>query len=144
MKRIICGFPGVGKSFLSSKIGCNDSDSSKFDKRGFPQNYIKHIEKLDGLILVSTHIAVRDALYESGMPFSVCYPERNLKNEYIERYKKRGSSEAFLSLLSEKWDEWITEMENENRAINHYVLWAGQYLSDLTDLISLPADASRC
>ena len=47
---IISGFPGVGKSHLvnqAKKSGNEllDSDSSTFDKKNFPENYIKHIKK---------------------------------------------------------------------------------------------------
>ncbi len=129
--KIVCGFPGVGKSFLSKNIGCNDSDSSKFDKRHFPHNYIRYIKTLSGIILVSTHAVVRDALFDNSLRFSICYPERSLKSEYIERYAKRGSSKLFLITLSKNWDGWISEMENERRATNHYVLKHGQYLSDI-------------
>ena len=42
---IISGFPGLGKSVLykENKVNYSDSDSSKFSKKNFPENYIKHI-----------------------------------------------------------------------------------------------------
>lgn len=50
---LVAGFPGTGKSYycyngdwshyMPSKFA-TDSDSSKFDKSNFPQNYINHIK----------------------------------------------------------------------------------------------------
>lgn len=46
---VIAGFPGVGKSYAMriddgyNGIYVRDSDSSKFPKDGFPQNYVEHI-----------------------------------------------------------------------------------------------------
>lgn len=47
---IISGFHGIGKSYFYNNnhktLKISDSDSSKFDKKDFPNNYIKHIKKL--------------------------------------------------------------------------------------------------
>lgn len=63
---VISAFPGCGKShfFRENKDKeVLDSDSSKFDKTHFPQNYIEHIKsnlgKVD-IIMVSSHKEVRD------------------------------------------------------------------------------------
>jgi hypothetical protein len=136
--RIICGFPGVGKSCLAGLSGYHDSDSSSFSWESdgvrnsrFPANYLEHIRGLTGTALVSSHKVVRDALAEAGMPFYCCYPARECKDEYVLRYTMRGSSPAFVDLLSDKWDDWITEMEGENRAVAHYVARAGKYAVDV-------------
>ena len=56
---LISAFPGTGKTYSyenSNKI-ILDSDSSKFDKNDFPNNYINHIkENLDVYIQKSTQI----------------------------------------------------------------------------------------
>ena len=43
---LYAGFPAVGKSYFynNSDLTVLDSDSSKFDKAFFPQNYIEHIK----------------------------------------------------------------------------------------------------
>lgn len=45
---VIAGFPGVGKSTVTAnmKITSCDSDSSKFDKAHFPENYISYIREI--------------------------------------------------------------------------------------------------
>lgn len=138
---IICGFPGVGKTHASRVHGWQDSDSSGFSwvsdgvrNPDFPQNYIEHLKKSRGVILASSHIQVRDALALNRLPFWIVYPEKTAKEEYIERYRSRGSAVEFLALLDKKWDEWIMGMETESRCVNRIVLGAGEYLADVDEL----------
>lgn len=141
---IICGFPGIGKSHFFRKckdldIIVNDSDSSYFDKSEFPQNYINHLTKLTKeqsksfkpfYILASSHKEVREALIESGLDFIVIVPDVSLKDEYLARYKERGSPESFQKLIGDNFETWINEIINDKR-INVMVLSKGQYLSDV-------------
>lgn len=134
--RLVCGFPGVGKSHLCRKMGWHDSDSSQFSHRDeWPNNYIEHLKKLNGVAMVSTHKEVREALADAGMPFDLCYPSRELKQDYLARYKQRGSPATFVELLDRMWDEWITEMEEETRCAARFILKEGDFASDV---ISLP------
>jgi hypothetical protein len=73
--KVISAFPGCGKTHLfkthKNKI-ILDSDSSTFDKKYFPQNYIKHIKENIGkvdIILVSSHSDVRSALVNENIDF---------------------------------------------------------------------------
>ena len=130
--RLVCGFPGIGKSHLCRKAGWHDSDSSQFSSRDrWPSNYIAHLRGLEGVALVSTHKEVRDALAEAGMAFELCYPSRELKQDYLARYKQRGSPATFIKLLDRMWDEWITEMENEKRCAGRIILREGDFASDV-------------
>lgn len=131
---IIAGFPGVGKSWLKNKLGdeVSDSDSSKFPKDEFPQNYINHIKSLIGnkkIILVSTHKEVLNELEKENLDYILVYPNRELKDEYIKRYKERGSPEQFLNLLNNKWDSFINDMEKANPK-KRIVLNKGEFLKD--------------
>lgn len=133
---LLCaGFPAVGKSYLynHSNLKVLDSDSSKFDKAFFPKNYIDHIKanlgKVD-IILISSHEAVRDALVKENMHFTLVYPTLDLKEEFIERYKQRGSPESFIKLVSDNWTEWIEQLQNQN-GCKKIELSTGQYLKDV-------------
>lgn len=116
---VIAGFPGVGKSSLynSKKYVVSDSDSSHFPKDDFPNNYIKHIKSLidkneHDYILVSSHKEVIEALIESGIVFVLVYPDKSLKEHYLERYRERGSDDNFINLLNDKWSEWIDDCQS--------------------------------
>ena len=142
--KVYSAFPGVGKTtyFNTTDRNVLDSDSSKFDKKHFPANYIEHIErniqdpKVDK-ILVSSHKDVRDALLKKGIPFVLVYPNREIKDEYIQRYKDRGNNDAFVDLLEKNWDNWMDEMDQmeapQGQTLYKVKLGPGQYLADVID-----------
>lgn len=135
--KIISAFPGTGKSFYHKNHPETtlDSDSSLFswiyDTDGdkvldvnnkpirnnqFPQNYIEHIKSNIGkyeYIFVSSHKEVREALVDNCLLFYLIYPDYNDKEIYIERYKQRGSSDDFIKLIENNWEEWIEELEDQ-------------------------------
>lgn len=134
---VISGFPGVGKSFVfnNQKRGSVvlDSDSSKFDKNFFPENYIKHIKdnigKVD-IIFVSSHKIVRDALVKEDIPFVLVYPSIFLKDEYIYRYMVRDNDDNFIKFISDNWDKFITDL-SEQEGCYSIELQQGQFLKDV-------------
>ena len=121
--KVISGFPGVGKSVLfhMHASGVIDSDSSSFSWRTngtrnpqFPRNYVKHIQsqiKSQDIILVSSHEVVRNALIEEGVSLTIVYPERDLKAEYLERYRRRGNTEEFIEMMDKNWDKFLDGIE---------------------------------
>lgn len=131
---IVSAFPGTGKTHFfenSRKLTILDSDSSKFDKNHFPKNYIEHILENIGkvdVVLVSSHKIVRDALVEAGIPFILVYPKKELKAEYIERYKQRGNLKDFVDLIEKNWDSWIDGCSGQTKCFKHQ-LSSNEYLS---------------
>ncbi len=142
MTRIISAFPGTGKSYFhrNSDSKVLDSDSSQYSwieegvrNPDFPNNYIAHIKGNIGdadFILVSSHEVVRTALVTEGIEYTLVFPEISLKEEYVERFRQRGSPQAFVDLLEKNWDSWITELEKQS-GCTHVKLKQGQYLSDI-------------
>ena len=140
--KVYSAFPGCGKTtyFKNTDKNVLDSDSSKFDKRHFPGNYLDHIERsiedpnVDK-ILVSSHKDVRDGLVRRGIPFVLVYPERTIKEEYIQRYKDRGNNDSFIDLLEKNWDNWMDEMDEMSvpmgQILHKVRLKSGQYLNDV-------------
>jgi len=142
---VVSGFPGIGKSYIYDKYKFNsdkiilDSDSSKFDKSKFPQNYINHIiENLDkvSIIMVNSHKVIRDALKEANIDFVLVYPDISLKEEYIRRYEERGNHENFIKLLNENWDNWINEIEKDENLKIVKLIKKDYYLEDILNIIS--------
>lgn len=136
--QIISGFPGVGKSTYIKQCDDDamlDSDSSKWGKDDFPNNYVDYIDKMinEGkTILCSSHEEVRKELESRGFKYAIVYPDISLKDEYITRYTERGSPEGFLKLLDEQWDNFIKSCE-DSKAVKQYVLQSGEYMSDVLD-----------
>ena len=142
---IVSGFPGIGKTSLLSRAGeyiILDSDSTNFSwadeskiKRhpDWPQNYIDHIKENSNkadIILVSSHDVVRNTLTQASIEFTLVYPSLEMKEEYIQRYRARGSNEKFIELLTANYENWIKELMAQ-KGCKHVVLQPGQYLSDV-------------
>lgn len=143
--KIIAAFPGTGKTYFTDQnVGLAiDSDSThhswmetedgqKVRNPDFPSNYIRHFRALIGTaptLFVSTHAAVRTAMSDIKMKFTLAYPKRELKHEYLERFKARGDTDGFIALMDTNWDSFIDEMETQ-KCSKRIVLSAGEYLSD--------------
>ena len=140
---LVAAFPGTGKSYYCSngdwsqyvpEMWCTDSDSSKFDKSKFPENYIQHIKeqivKGYAMVMISSHKDVRDALVLNNLPFVLIYPAKELKEEYLERYKQRGNNEKFIQLVSDNWDNWLDECKAQTGCF-HIELKSGQFVSNV-------------
>ena len=122
---IISGFPGIGKSYITQnekEFTISDSDSSNFSwlEKGirhpdFPQNYMDHIISIQNdydIIFVSSHKVVRDALMQNNIYFYLVYPDKSLKQNYLERFKKRGNDEAFIQMSTTNWESFIDDIES--------------------------------
>lgn len=142
---VISGFSGIGKTTLCSAkkdLVVLDSNSWRFSWKTtarqewhpeWPTNYISHIlENIDSVdaIFVSCHQEVRAALVASGIAFVLVYPGPGMKEEYVERYRDRGSTKAFVDRIEAHYEEWIYGLMKQ-QACTHVVLRSGQYLSDV-------------
>jgi hypothetical protein len=129
-------FPGTGKTYYYNTVKdkvVRDSDSSKFSKDHFPKNYVYYIENImsvSDIILISTHQEVRNQLIEDEIEFTIILPNIGLKEEYIDRYRERGSDEKFIDLISINWDNWIMELMVQEDC-NNIILSEGQYVADV-------------
>lgn len=95
-----------------------DENGNKTDKRNpdFPNNYIQHIKEhmdTEDIIFISSHKVVRQALEREGIPYYLIYPHKQMKEEWMTRFKNRGNDESFIKFQDEHWDEFIDDMENE-------------------------------
>ena len=136
---LICSaFPDTGKStmykkYLDSETKIIDSDSSNFDKKYFPENYLKHIKDNIGkvnIIFISSHKEVRNCLKSNNLHFLLVYPDKKLKNEYIERYKIRGNNESFIKLLENNWNSWLVDCEQQ-KGCQHIVLQSMEFIENV-------------
>lgn len=135
---VISGFPGIGKTHAVKELTVKgqpifDSDSSTFDKAYFPDNYLDHVEATIAKhvpMLVSSHEEVRQGLEARGIQYILVYPEDDLKEEYLQRYRDRGSPDAFVEMMESRWEDFIASCDSSQP--NHRVrLSQGQYLSDI-------------
>lgn len=145
---IISAFPGTGKTHFfnefSKQVPVHDSDSSKFSwletesgkvrNPDFPNNYIDHIKSIEssGIVLVSSHLEVRNALNFNNMRYYLVFPEIACKEEYLQRYKDRGSPDSFIQLLDKMYETWVDELLSCNTPnCIKVVLGPKQYVTDV-------------
>ena len=141
MAVVVAAFPGTGKTFLTnnSQMKIHDSDSSSFSwlepgvrNPDFPANYIEHIKSIQDeydVIFVSTHSSVRDALVLNAIPHGLAFPERSMKDVYLERYAQRGSDAKFITMVDSKWDDFLTELEEYPHPFK-MVIYGDNYLTE--------------
>lgn len=156
---IVSAFPATGKTYFCEHIAKEkgllalDSDSSNFswtkDKQGnntkernpnFPQNYIEHIKENIGkvdIIFVSSHEAVRNALKDADIKFTLVFPAPELKEEYLERFIARGNNRSFVDFISSNWDEFIKGCFSQKGCMK-LPMSSGRFLSDyFSDFFSI-------
>jgi len=135
---VVSAFPGVGKTVLfnrskeTSRVVL-DSDSSTFPKDKFPGNYIRHIQDSIGkvdVLLVSSHSVVREAMTAAGIEYNLVYPSVDQKEQYLQNYRSRGNTEAFVGLLDTNWESWLAGMKSD-KCNNHIELEKGIFLPDV-------------
>lgn len=126
------------ESTLYKYIGnLNEDESMKSTIRElnkeWPENYFKALiqvkDKYD-YILISDEICDK-FLKENNFEYWWIYPRINLKEEYMNRCKKRGNNDEFIKWYSKLWEEWIEKCKNDKLATKHIELQSNQYLEDV-------------
>ena len=117
---IISAFPGCGKTYATrmfgDKVKIMDSDSSTFDKSGFPENYVKHIEDCIGkcdILFVSSHYEVRELLDKLKLQYTLFYPSVERRDEFLTNYVARRSSPELIKKIDHNFMTWIDNIDNE-------------------------------
>lgn len=139
----ISAFPGLGKSWVYDNqpddLKIYDSDSSMFDKKHFPQNYIKHIKSRlsdESIVLVSSHENVREEMSKQGVPFILVYPDISLKDAYLRRYEERGSPPEFVDMMDDNWEKFVDSCQNNSHTkYTACIQDANVYLYDVLGMI---------
>lgn len=137
---IICGFPGIGKSFVAKNYhGFVDLESTPFKKNwNLYTDVAIHMNNNGYHVLMSSHKEVRDMLLSKNVGFSVIIPLIEDKETYMKRYKTRGNTEEFIKFLDENYEKFITEIMDDKRLnvltlpTNRYLAW---YLNRKLDVI---------
>lgn len=121
---IICGFAGIGKSYLGKTYPrFMDLESTPFEKDF--DRYAKcaiHYSNQGYCVLVSCHLELRKKLKEL-LGHNYCYncitvfPNQEDKDYYIELYKKRGNTREFIKNLQDNWEMYHKSFLGENVAI---------------------------
>ena len=56
------------------------------------------------------------------IPYTLIYPEKNLKDEYEKRYRNRGNTEDFLDIFIGQWEFRIEELEQKTSPLAKHIV----------------------
>jgi hypothetical protein len=157
--RIIAAFAGVGKTTLAKKspqamvdFTCmpfkyhlpNQLDSEceaykanpDYEMRDeWPDNYIEAIKEAlcsDKTIIIPSDTMVLFRLSLENIPYFLCYPQREAKEVYRQRFIDRGNTENFIDIFIGRWDLFMDSLESDTYG-RHIVMKPHQFLSDVVD-----------
>lgn len=143
---IICGYAGIGKSYLAHNFpGVIDLESTPFEKDW--DRYAKcavHYHKQGYLVLVSCHKEIRERIcdHTKGVLFGdrvTIVPNIEDKHLYAERYRLRGNTQEFINLQMLNWETWLDEKKNRILTEQWEVMEKGETLYDaIVRLSKLP------
>jgi len=105
-------------------------------QEAWPYNYIEAIKnemKVGKTLLIPSVWMVLVYLEMERIPFILCYPRRDAKEVYRQRYIDRGNTDEFLSVFIDGWDAFMDKLE-ANTYGTHIVMEPHQYLSDVIKL----------
>lgn len=131
---IICGFAGIGKSTLcKNKAMWIDLESTPFEKDWDRYATVAmHMDKQGYNVMLSCHADLRKKLHEKGARYFVVLPFPSLKDEYLNRYKKRGNDSSFIESIEKNWNAYTECLEWEYPLYLRY----GQYISDVAGYLN--------
>ena len=158
---IVAAFAGTGKSYFASlhpdcaiDLVCMPykyilDNEIPFDEKSkgnggleingeWPFNYIEAVKQCpsDKIILIPSEGRVLRLLDKEHIPYLLCYPTPESKEEYTQRYINRGNSEEFLSIFIGGWDIFMGNLR-ENKYGGHAILQPDQFLTDALNIQQL-------
>lgn len=115
---IVCGFAGCGKSTAGHNIkGVVDLESTPFNKDW--ETYVRvanHMKKNGYKVLMSCHKELREELHNQGIEYLLAMPTINEKEIYLNRYKNRGNTDAFIENMDKNFEKFteVYDWEKDN------------------------------
>lgn len=160
---IVCG-PAIGKTYLAEqdsrfvdvdgmkadykynlydlpieekeKGKLNRGETVKHDSTKYAIELLKKTINENRIALLSYHEKIIEFILENKYDYCLVYADKNLKNEYAQRMKKRGNNDLFIEQMTnqESWDDFYNKNINDKNPTYKIELKEGQYLSDIKDL----------
>ncbi len=132
-KHYVWGFPGIGKSSVSSELRIADADCEPFKfivskavfdnphlqenadctqrNPAYPGNYWDYVRSVDAdIVLLNCHISLLEGLDKENL--ILLYPSADLKEEYLRRYTLRGDNGTYIHYMETAFDEIVSAVRN--------------------------------
>ena len=84
----------------------------------------------DKHILIPTDLFVLALLQEENIPYIICYPQRDAKENYRRRFMSRSNTEQFINIFIGNWNRYISAFEQDTFG-RHVILESNEFLSDV-------------
>jgi hypothetical protein len=129
------------KYVLSPYSNLEESGKANFNnimRDEWPYNYVDAIlaEKDCGKhLLIPTDLSTLMILRYKEVPYILCYPEREAKEEYRRRFVKRGNSADFIAVFIDMWDYFLEAFEKDDYG-KLVVLKQDDYLEKIHDILN--------
>ena len=106
--KIICGFAGIGKSYLAKELaGWIDLESTPFNKNwDLYTDVAIYMQKNGYTPMLSCHKELREKLKEKGADYVVVIPKLEHKQNYIKRYKERSEERRVGKECRSRWSPY--------------------------------------
>ena len=135
MTKLCAAFCGCGKTYVCEKTNTKSIEIEywKYKDKGLQKEYLEDIKNQLGkvdYIFLSTEPEGLKLLHKEGYDIILVYPEKELRNEYLDRYIERDSPYEFIGAFMKYWNPWIEELTKQ-KYCQHIVLKKGEYLGDV-------------
>ena len=105
--RVICGFPGIGKTRARSEKTCD------MNMQGIPEHY--QIDAIRAkiaegyIVMVASWAYLRKRLHKAGIEYVVVYPSLKIKGPYMERLatRKGGTRSKHLQKMAHQYKNMV-------------------------------------
>jgi hypothetical protein len=160
---IIAGFAGIGKSRLAAEkpdlyvdfearsykylLGGEDVSEEEMEaikadpffntNLCWPCNYLNALEyRNDNYqnLLIEPNMWVLGGLRSRLIPYALVYPATEAREEYRQRFIKRGKSEKVINNLIRNWGKHLAVLKSDPTPYR-LVLEPNQYLSDVSEML---------
>ena len=136
---IVAAFCGTGKTYLCKKNKKTvELEYWKYKNDARFDDYIEDLNEYIGnydYVFISTEPEGLRLLHQRGFEMILVYPNKELRNEYLDRYIERDSPYDFIGANMKYWHEWLDDLEKEDYC-KHVILETGEYLEDALNKIS--------
>ncbi len=81
-------------------------------------------------IVIPSAARVLRGLERSGVPFLLCYPRPEAREEYRRRFEQRGNTARFIEIFIGGWEHWMKSLRQDPCTIR-LEMKPSEYLLDL-------------
>ena len=99
----------------------------------WPYNYVSAIKsayEYGKHLLIPTDMQVLMLLERNNLPYFLCYPVRNAKEAYRQRFINRGNTAEFIDIFINRWDWFLDRFEQDTYG-QPIVMKPDEFLSDV-------------